>query len=168
MYKRSMIFVIVVFLIIAVVLVCVIPRFTRVNITLNATKINAQGEALGTYEIFLHGNRLDYISGNSALDVSISEFDDMIQFIPFGRDNTGTKITTEPGSDIPCARYSAWDSKSDTVVDFDIGFSPDMDRWIFINTDDKVYYVSSVSGTYTSTELMEYFSNLIPNNITAS
>lgn len=164
MYRRSMIFVGVALLAIVAVLICVIPRFTKVDITLHATKTNSQGESLGEYEISLQGNRLDYISGNASLDISVSPFDELSQFIPIRNANTNIDglIKTEPGTDILCVHYSAWDNKTDAFVVYDIGFSPDMDRWIFVNATEGIYYVSSVSGAYTSQELVDYFHSMIP------
>ena len=166
MYKRAMIFVVVVLILTAAVLICVVPRFTKVDIFLNATKFSAQGETVGTYEIAIHGNQLDYIFGDSALDVNISAFDSYSQFEAARSGKYGSEglVHTEPGTEIFCALYSAWNTDTDTVAIFDIYFSPDLDRWLFLNVSDKLYYVASASGSHTTQELVEYFSAQIPIN----
>lgn len=158
MHKRSIIFVITAVLVIAAILVCVFPKFTPVDVSLQATKLNEKGETLGTYEIHIRGNRLDYLFADSALDVSITSFDDLSGFKCHG------KIETTPGTDICYVLYSASNSATDDVAFFEIGFSPDMDRWIFLNTTDKVYYVASVNEQYSIQELIEYFRPMIPSS----
>ena len=160
MYKRSIIIVIATVLVIAAALVCVIPQFTNVDATLNATKINEQGEALGTHEIVLRGNRLDYLLTDAALEVAISPFDSLSGFVAEG------KIKTATGKDICYVLYSASNAVTDDVAIIRICFSPEMDRWVFVNDTDQVYYVASVSGAYSTQELVEYFRPLIPSNWT--
>lgn len=155
---KAKIIVVVALFIFATILVCLIPRFTGVDVTLQAVKITNQGEALDTYEIVLRGNRLDYLFGNTALDLSIAPFDELSGFTSHGE----VKSLTE--SEIFYAFFSAVNAATDDVAFLKLGFSPDMDRWILVNDTDQVYYVASVSGVYTTEELAEYFSRLIPRS----
>ena len=159
MHKRAMLFIIIAVLVTAVVLGCVIPRFTRLDVSLSASKIDANGEILGTYDIFLHGNYLKYITGKTALDVSVSAFDHLEQFIPVrnGRNKIDVEIQSWPGDETLYVHYSAWDMEQDRSVLVKICFSPDMDRWMLTDMSDQVYYLGSVSGTYTVQELLTYF-----------
>ena len=158
MYKRSLIILFALFLAIAAALICVIPRFTAVDATLSAAKYNEKGEALDAPEITIRGDHLDYLFGADALDIHIAPFDDLSEF------TINSKIQTKPGTEICYVLSSASNAATGDVAFFEIGFSPNMDRWALVNTTDRVYYVGSDSGEYTPRELVEYFKPLIPGN----
>ena len=158
MYKRALIILIALFVVIAAVLICVIPRLTAVNVVLSAAKYNEKGEALDAPEITIRGDHLDYLFGADALDIHIAPFDDLSEFA------INSKIQTKPGTEICYVLSSASNAATGDVAFFEIGFSPDMDRWAIVNTTDRVYYVGSDSGEYTPRELVEYFKPLIPGS----
>lgn len=158
MHKKAMIFVITAIIIIAAILVCVIPRFTGVDATLQATKFNNRGESVGAHDIVLSGNRLDYLFSDTALELSVSAFDILRDFV------VETELKTASGGEMFYVLYSAVNTAKDDVDVIRVGFSPDMDRWVFVNDTDQVYYVASVSGDYSAEELVEYFRPLIPAN----
>ena len=158
MYKRSLIILFALFLAISAALICVIPRFTAVDATLSAAKYNEKGEALDAPEITIRGDHLDYLFGADALDIHIAPFDDLSEF------TINSKIQTKPGTEICYVLSSASNAATGDVAFFEIGFSPNMDRWALVNTTDRVYYVGSDSGEYTPRELVEYFKPLIPGN----
>lgn len=158
MYKRALIILIALFVAIAAVLICVIPRFTAVDATLSATKYNEKGETLYASETSIRGSRLDHLFGADAMDIHIAPFDDLSNFTING------KIQTIPGTEICYVLSSASNAATGDAAFFEIGFSPDMGRWAIVNTTDRVYYVGSDSGEYTPQELVEYFKPLIPGN----
>ena len=159
MYKKALITVIAAVVLIAAVLICVIPRFHSVDVTLQTTKFNKQGESLGTYDIHIHGNRLDYLSGKDELEVTISTFDNLMN-----GHVAREKIRTLPGSGIGFVYYFVSNAATRDSVSFEIAFSPDMERWVFCNVSNKVYYLGSVDGKQNTQELVEYFHSFIPRN----
>ena len=159
MYKKALVTVILAVVLIAAVLVCVIPRFHPVEVSLQTTKLNEQGESLGKYDVHIHGNRLDYLFGKDELEVTISTFDNLMNgFV------AREKIRTFPGSGIGFVYYFVSDAATRDSVTFTIYFSPDMERWVFRTVPDEVYYIGSVDGKYNTQELMEYFHSFIPRN----
>ena len=166
MNKKATTFIIAVVLIAIAVMICVIPRFTKVDVTLNAAKMDTDGNTLGTYEISIHGNKEDYISGKSALDVDIAPFDGLKSFQASTNGSNGIEgyIWSMPGSDYLHITLSAYNGDGSLPDDLTLYFSPDMDRWLLMNTTNKVFYVGSVSGNCTTEELLEYFQSAIPSS----
>lgn len=159
MHKKATILVIMAVLIIAAVLVCMIPRFTHVeNTALQATKLTNRGEILGTYEIVLRGSRQDYLFGDPVLELSVAPFDILRDFV------METEIRTATAGEICYVLYSATNTATDDANVIRIYFSPDMDRWLFLNDTDLTCYVASVSGAYSAQNLMDYFGSVIPDN----
>ena len=166
MNKKATTFIIAVVLIAIAVMICVIPRFTKVDVTLNATKMDAEGNALGTYEISFHGNKKDYISGDSALDINILPFDDLKNFQASTNESNGIEgyIWSTPGCNYFYIALTAYSGDAQLPDYLTLYFSPDRDKWVLLNGIGKVFYVGSVSGNCTTEELLEYFQNVIPAN----
>lgn len=78
------------------------------------------------------------------------------------------RISAAPENDILYVFYYGQQENApvydDSLTHFRLGFSPDMNRWIFINDSNRVYYAACISGNYSAQELVEYFRILIPVN----
>ena len=158
MHKRAMITIICFVVVIAVALICVIPRFRPVDATMQAAKFNGQGKSVGTYEVAIRGNRKGYLFGKDFLELSVSPFDDLTGFFSDG------EIRTLPGDGAEYILYTAINENTQDVVTVEFVFTSDMDRWLFLNVTEQSYYVASVDGKYSTQELLEFFQSLIPSN----
>lgn len=149
-----------------------VPRSTRVDHTLSASKFDHHGDLVRTTEIRISGRKLDYLFQDSRVEFTITPFDGLawIEPVLYANTNQEGHLSTAPENDILYTFYYGFPTNppvyNDSMTQFRLGFSPDMDRWIIINDSDKVYYVASVSGNYSPQELVEYFRVLIPVNWT--
>lgn len=168
--KVQIITLVVASIVIAAALLWFIPRTTQIDHTLRFSKFDHHGNELGTTEIRIAGRKLDYLFQDSRVDFTIAPFDGLVWLKPTLHANTNQEghLNTALENGILFTYYygchvniSGYD---EGMPQFRLGFSPDMDRWIIINDSDKVYYVASVSGKYSTKELVEYFRILIPSN----
>ena len=149
-----------------------IPRSTRVDHTLITAKFDQSGNLIGNTEIRISGRKLDYLFRDSRVDFTITPFEGLVWIKPvtFGKAGVEGLVSTAMENGILYTYYHGWFEDAFTQADgwgqFTLGFSPDMDRWFIRNDTCKVYYVASVSGKYSSQELVEYFRILIPANWT--
>ena len=72
--------VIIFYSIVAILLVCILPWTTPVKKTLNAVKLDAEGNELGTVQIQLEGKKRDYLFRTDRFDVDITPFDNFQSF----------------------------------------------------------------------------------------
>lgn len=170
--KVQMISLVVFGIVIVAALLWFIPRSTRIDYTLTTSKIDRFGKEIGTTEIRIAGRKLDYLFQKSRADFTITPFDGLAWIKPAMYGNTGTegRIATAIANGILYTHYYGCledaSGQGDDMTHFTLGFSPNMDRWIIRNDSDKVYYVASVNGMYSTQELVEYFRILIPANWT--
>ena len=95
----------------------------------------------------------------------ISPFDNLTSFQPSTDGATGTEgiIHSFPLTDVSYVIYSAWNTDVNDMAMCEIGFSPDLDKWIILDYATDTFYVASASGSHTTQELVAYFSTLIPS-----
>lgn len=146
-----------------------IPMPTRIDLVLDAVKVDAEGNELGTFQIQLAGFRYDYLFQKSRLNIDVQPFDEyasiMLSDVYYGGqkipgailkyDFTGEMEAFEPDwTYVGCGG-----KKINQTYGFlaSLAFSPDLDRWLFADHSGKVYYVASVSGTDATADLIGYF-----------
>lgn len=149
----------------------VVQKFP-IHFIMSAAKYNTDGEEIKTVNISISGNKLDYLSGQSRLDVVIADFDYLHSFqasvIHAGDVMITGGIGTFSAMDYYSTYFTALTDHDSQIIFFEIFFSPDMDRWMLMNYSSKVFYVGSVSGANTTQELIEYFKACIPTNWSSS
>ena len=146
-----------------------IPVPTRIELTLDATKIDGEGKELGTVQIVMAGYKFDYLFQPDRLDVFIHGFENYAWMKASDYNHNGMPITgailklnlpEEYKDREPEWMYSYYFgpyANKDRVFTATLAFSPDLDRWLICNETESVYYVASVSGNDTIADLVEYF-----------
>lgn len=146
-----------------------IPVPTRIELTLDATKIDSEGKELGTVQIIMTGYKFDYLFQPDRLDVFIEGFEDYAWMKASVFNHiTGAilklNLPEEYKDREPEWMYSYYGgpyANKDRVFTATLAFSPDLDRWLICNETESVYYVASVSGNDTIADLVEYFHQII-------
>lgn len=166
MYKNSLVFLLCLAVILVAYFLWTFPFMTPVDLTLNAVRMDHEGNVTGDAMIHVQGTRYDYLFQMPRLDVNITPFDGHydIYAATFTSDygDVVGAVRSYESDEYEFVTYAGmYEPKNDMFIGT-LGFSPDMDQWIFCNKTYGVYYVSSVSGEYTAAELAEYFHWLMP------
>lgn len=140
-------------------------KTTPLNTTLEATKLDSDGNVLGTTQIPMQGAFKKYLIKDSMMELSIASFDGIKNIIFYNDyDHFGFK----PIAFDTFYRYSgtAWENASGEMLWVHVFMSQDFEYWAFRmdvhNSDENVYYVASLSGERTVEEIVQYFKGLVP------
>jgi len=142
---------------------------TRADLTLDAVMLDAQGNELGTEQIRMKGYRLDYLFRESRMRLQIEPFGDLNYVSLTGNDRKHSVIQRFDkdlfGTEYLSISFYGGDRVLNDVVLWEMYFTEEMDRfaiWGHAAGQDSIYYAASVSGNYTTQEIMEYFSGVLP------
>ncbi len=144
-----------------------IPQEHRnLNATLQATKLDKDGNILGKDEIAMQGIFRDYRFQEDTVELSIAPFG-IFKSIVFSGDSSWNKQSAL--SDIRGEFYGlsgsvAYNNPTDEVGFFTITTSRDFEYWVFRGeeNDEPVYYVASSSGERTVEEIVQFFRGFAP------
>ena len=138
---------------------------TPLNATLKATKLDVDGNVLGTTQIELQGAFKAYLFRENMLELSVAPFDEIKTIIlPDSADSFGfTPIDFDKFFTFSC---TAWENESPDMLWINVHTSQDFEYWVFrvnsTNNDDVVYYVASRSGNHSVEEVVQFFQGLAP------
>ena len=137
-------------------------KTTPLNTTLAATKLDSDGNVLGTAQIPIQGACKDYLLKDTSVELSVSPFGGL-NSIMFYDNNDYFGFTPTSFAEYYVHSGTAWVNLSDMVV-ITLTTSQDYEYWVFhVNdSDEPVYYVASFSGTRTVEEIVQYFKGLAP------
>ena len=185
MKKSILIIVSIVLLLIIAALLCIVPwdnwnpngsedgttSQMPIDFTLNAIKLDAVGNEIGTAQIHIHGYRLPFIFPNERIVLTIDPFDDLYQIEDSevnGEIGHIKYIGKEPNTpEFMRLSFIAKSTNAEGMVDCTLTFSPDMECFAFrcypFGSDyEEATYIASVSGDYSTRELIEFFNGLVP------
>ena len=143
-----------------------VPWSTPVDLTLNAVKLDENGNEIGTAEIHIKGHKLDYLFRDSRLDVEIEPFDSLSRFKLSGSQNgTGSIHTYYFDNRLRDVYAFLYDEKTKGYKHLLITFTDEMDRFVLrvMGSDDgdDVFYVASASGKYDTQGILDYFNSIV-------
>lgn len=134
---------------------------TPVDISLTVTKLDEQGQQIGSFPVTIKGHVEKYLYQDDRLNVHIDPFDGYVDFHPHNLNNVDGGIFDFPG--IRMTRYYA--TGSEGFVYFVVYFSEDYSRWAFGAEDDMFHikdrYVASINPDDTLQDLKDYFGGLL-------
>lgn len=148
---KFFIIIIAVILISLAVLLCAVPRTTKIDQTMDAVKLDADGNVLGTVSLHIQASADDYLFRDSIFSFKVSDFDSYIGLestwnrMDYTKLYYGSAVTQKTGEDGPFDIFNVYSS-------------PSLDRWLLWNQSDNVYYVISTDSGESVSELMRYFS----------
>ena len=170
--RKKTVFTIIKILLAAIFIAGIIYHFpwpTQVDTTLTATKLDAEGNELETFEIHITGTKLNYLFQEERYVLQIDAFDTLksIKTHVDGKGRTGIPIRRfgkdwgiEEHFDLGLAGISGSE-----IVFMNLLFTEEQDRYILTckgSAKGDWCYVGSLSGDYTTREIIEYFMGLVP------
>ena len=138
-------------------------KTTPLNTTLEATKLDADGNVIGTTQIAIQGSFKEYLLNEDKMELTVAPFGGLrgINFV----DRTNSMGFTPIAMD-KFYQYTgmAWENESPEMLWITFITSQDFEYWVFRvhKNDEPVYYVASFSGTRTVEEIVQYFKGLAP------
>lgn len=159
--KKIIILVAALLILAAALLICLLPRATTLEYTLDTVCFNADGEQMGMFQIVVQGQQTDALFRDPQLELSIMPFDRL----------SWLKVVAAEGEnpvyhdgDIRFSYYVAADKVTGEVGQCTLGFDSKMERWIIVDHSRQLYYVASTNSDYSADELTAFFVSLIPAN----
>ena len=174
--RKKTVFTIITVLLAAIFIAGVIYHFpwpTQVDTTLTATKLDAEGNELGTFDIHITGKKLNYLFQEERYVLKIDAFDTLtsIKTSDTGNGRTGIPISRFGKKWGIAEHFVLYLAGIDTsvsgsdIVFMDLVFTEEQDRFILIchgSANGNWCYVGSLSGNYTAQQIAEYYPGLLP------
>ena len=138
---------------------------TPLNGTLKATKLDSDGNVIGTTQIEMQGAFKTYLLRENKMELSIAPFDE-IKSITLS--NSGDPFGFTPSTFHKFIYFSgmAWENGSSEMLWVRVNTSQDFEYWVFrvdsTNSDEVIYYVASHSGNHSVEEIVQFFQGLAP------
>lgn len=171
MLKKVIIAVVVVLILVIALGHCYIPL--PYHHSINAFKIDAEGNRIGNIEITLDGIKMSSLFRKNVLFVDVAPIDDVPDFEVdtsqyeqyFNEDFVHSQFIIDDVSDIIISVMDKGDITQSRSYNFYVCISNDFDQWLIsvsTNSGPRVYYMGSVSGGKTYDQLTEYFALKLP------
>lgn len=144
-----------------------VPWITRVNLTLDAVKLDSDGNVVGDTTITIKGAMLDYLFQKDSLDVSIYPFDDF-KWVNLSQDSTTNRVGIMRPHHKDCMEIncSTYDYHTNSMTFCKLLFTKDFKYVAFVadfpGDGDNIYYVASANNEVSTEELIAYFRYLPP------
>lgn len=139
-----------------------IPQNTKINTSMQATKMDKDGKVLGTEQIILQGSFKKYLFKEDVFELSVAPFDDLknVNFVDSGETSVDLGTIDDKFYRII---GTAWDNTRGDMVWVTATMSQDFDYWVFrvSDNDNSIYYVAS-ANEHTLEEIVQYFQGLAP------
>ena len=162
--KRIIIIVLAVCLFIGALLYFV-PWITRVNLTLDAVKLDSDGNVVGNTTITIQGVMLDYLFQKDSLDVSIYPFDN-IKWVKLSQYGNTNRVGVMQPHYRNCMEISCSTFDSNRMIFCKLLFTKDFKYVAFIadfsGDGGNTYYVASANEDVGIAEVIDYFHYLPP------
>ena len=143
-------------------------RSTPFDLTLNATKFDKDGNEIGTTQITIRGNRLDYLFQKDRVEIEVDPFDEWSRFLQIKDASSGKK--GEIFSYKNKIKWMTFDAvEGDEFASCILYFTTDFDHFaLYILGDEgKTTYLASVGNDHTADKVLDHFKefnfNPLPN-----
>ena len=152
-------------LVLLLVLGCIlyfVPWSTPVDLTLDAAKLDQNGNVIGTAQITINGKRLDYLFQKNRLDIQIDPFDDWDNLMLSNDAATGKKGVINNFEDK--FEYINLFATSPNPTLCELYFTSDFNHLAlnFRTKEGRCLYVASAENNRTPEEVIEYFQAIVP------
>ena len=142
-----------------------VPWPTRVNLTLDAAKLDQNGNVVDNVTITINGVRLNYLFREDSLDVNIYPFDNFTWVtLSYYANKKRTGVILPHSGDCVKIHCSASDPSSEFPPFCELLFTEDFKYVAFVadRSESNIYYVASKDGAISTEALIEYFRYLPP------
>jgi len=141
-----------------------VPWSTQLDLSLNAVKLDKDGNEIGTAQIRIKGHKLDYLFQDSQLDAEIELADNGVNMYLINGRNAPHAISTYEFNGHQYMQLTGYyyNKQANESTFLRITFTGELDCFVFYFPDDKVYYVGSASGNYDTQGILDYFNTISP------
>jgi len=147
------------FLIVLACLFYFVPWSTPIDLMLNATKFDQDGNEIGTTQIHIYGKRLDYLFQEDRLDIELDPFDGWKAFGLSTYGNTTKKgvIIPSPSGRIKAIGLHAVEGANSALIS--LYFTDSFDHFVleFVQEDETYYYLASIGDDHTADKVFDFF-----------
>jgi len=148
-------------LVLLLVLGCVlyfVPRSSPFDLTLNATKLDSDGNEIGTTQITIRGKKLDYLFQKDRLEIEVDPFNEWSSFIQVKDSSTGKIGEIFPITDN--VMYITFQAvEGDEIASCILYFTIDFDHFALniLGDEGKTIYLASVGDDHSADKVIEHF-----------
>ena len=147
-----------VFLLLLGCLLFFLHRSTPFDLTLNATKFDKDGIEIGTTQITIRGNRLDYLFQKDRVEIEVDPFDEWSSFMQIKDSSTGKIGEIFPITDN--VMYITFHAvEGDEISSCILYFTIDFDHFALniLGDEGKTIYLASVGDDHSADKVIEHF-----------
>ena len=143
-----------------------LPKTSTFNYVLDAVVLDADGNEIGIQQIHIQGSRINYVTKDDHMDITIDPFADYSVIRTDTDNKTGIKGLIKQGltGEYYRVAISGGCAESGTIFFGYLGFDADLEKWIFSDQTNEIYYIASVTQNSTTHELAKYFRGLTPHS----
>ena len=154
---HTLVIILTVILFVFVVIVGLSIDVTKFNENMNAVKLDANGNILGSVSLGIQFNITEILLHDTRFSYSITDFDTLKSFTS-GKD--------EPFSLLNYLFISTSAVRSDKkdIVFCNVYSSPEFDQWLIWNRSEDIFYVASLGDNRTTLEVLTYFADVIKDS----
>lgn len=142
------------------------PRQTPIDVTLNAVKLDEDGNEIGTAKLHITGRYVNYFILEDQLELSIDPIDGLMHIKTMDKPGLPRSLGNQTGTEYWMHSMSAYDPDANAGAFLDFFCTEEFDRFairLISGEQGNFWYVTSVSGDYTAQEIIEYFSGIVPS-----
>lgn len=142
-----------------------VPRVTPFNLCFDAAQVDINGNDIGTAQITIHGNKLDYLFQKDRLDIDIVPFANFSSFSLSEDAQSGKEgIIRQHSDDLMEVTLYTVSSQSGQIIFCNLYFTEDFEylAFSFVGAEENYWYVASCSGNLATDEIAQQFKGLVP------
>ena len=141
-----------------------IPHNTKIRESMQATKLDKDGNTTGTDTIILQGSFNNYLLKEDTLELTINPFGTLKSIVMADTGSGNTFTVPVAFDDFYTFTFLAWDTSKEDSVFCTVTVSQDFEYWVFRvgDNDQPIYYVASASNEHTVEEIVQYFKGIAP------
>lgn len=145
-------------------LLYIFPRQTPIDVTLEAVKLDAEGDEIGTAQLHITGRYVNYFFLEDKLELTMDPVDGLTQIGKFEDASFPHSLGNETGTEYWEYSMPSYNPNSNSIEFGNLVFTEEFDRIAYLTTvsGQDICYVGSVSAEYTTQELIDYFNGIVP------
>ena len=153
----------VVLALIATMLYC-FPRQTPIDVTLNAVKLDEDGNEIGTAQLHISGRYVNYFLLEDKLELQMDPVDGIVQIGKCDDAHLPYSLGDQTGTEYWMHSMSGFDPDANSITFGYLVFTKEFDCIAYLTSTSgkEVCYVGSVSDNMTTQELIDYFNGIVP------
>jgi hypothetical protein len=141
------------------------PRQTKIDLTLDAVKLDEDGNEIGTAKLHITGRYVNYFILEDQLELSIDPIDGLMHIKTMDKPGLPRSLGNYTGTEYWMHSMGAYDPDANAGAFLDFFCTEEFDRFairLISGEQGNFWYVTSARGDYTAQEIIEYFGGIVP------